>query len=186
MWMPSRFTKMFGAPAYIAPALLVATIGSDSFALSFKKDVEDALKVIREAARVEAEEEDGELKVANSKRLVECSNALRDETAPYAVLLFLVIGSKVLPLLWTIFDSDDTGGGASGDRRGREPKSLLDIVEATREVLRRLRDVLRPESVALRLLHAFKPEGVPNAEFYDDVRSAISCVITESPCGLVG
>ena len=181
----SRFTKIFTAPSYIAPALVVNAIGTQAFQLAFSKDVDTAVKEIRSAHNADLAagqasgaflDGDRNMKIENSQRLVTTSASLSQELFRLETTLFLGYGRRVLPLMWTIFKGDDAGGCVGAKATST---TYRDIVYKTREVQRSVRDCLKEDNPLLKTVLAIKPTAMTNDEAFQILRASSFCISSD-------
>jgi hypothetical protein len=139
-----------------------------------KKNVTDAHQIIRDATDVDNDPlADINWQVENSKRLVETADRLGLDTSRFDNLRFLVLGSKLAPLLWTIFDTDHQSGDS------RIGKTSWDVVCRARSVQRALRSTLRQGSPETTLLLAVRPRDWTDNDVFEAQRADVFCFSTD-------
>jgi hypothetical protein len=176
IFLPTRFTKIFCSPSFLLPSLCICNIGRSALEFALKIEVDDATKHLREAAL--RDEVDIDFAVINSKRLVEGYERMCNERMRFDMLLFVCLGRRFLPLLWTVFEADNDGG--TSRRVGGKPKAtLLDIQAKTREVQTCLRTALLPESPMVKTLLAFKPSAMTESDAYMEIRASTMCMSSD-------
>ena len=172
-FMATRFTKIFATPAFVCPMQSLCNFGATAFFVAFKKNVEEAIQTIKDDNANERDPlADISWVVENSKRLVETADRLGLDTSRFDNLRFLMLGSILAPLLWTIFDTDHQSGDT------RTGKTSWDVVCRARAVQRALRATLRPDSPQTQLLLAFRPREWTVVDVYEAQRSDVFCFTT--------
>ena len=181
IFVPSRFTKIYSTPSWIAPHVCFCRIGCSAFEVAFKKDVAIAEKTVREAAAQDASNAGEEINhvVENSKRLVETADNLRRDETRFDIVEFLGIGHIFAPLLWAMFDSETASSPDLANERPRPPSSMHDCVLACREVQKAFRDALRPSSPHMKLLLALKSSNQTDGDVFTRVRADVFAFSTD-------
>ena len=175
-FIPSRFTKLWPAPSYLAVPIAFNDVGGVAFSVTFQKDVSDALKTIQDTI---VDESEVCWPLENSKQLVDGAKSFANPVFKVDLLIFLGVGDCISMYTWALFktEADPKGrGGSSKTMRSnlKKSKKVAGMVEVA------LRDLLRPESGFLKLVLLFA-EGcmLSRCETILKVRAAAFCAATD-------
>ena len=173
IFVPSRFTKMFGAPSHVGRSVCISNLGLTVFEVSFTLDVRKAEEYLRN----EPVEDNGEInyKAEGSKRLITAATTLKAPTLRFRLVLFLALGMRMTRLMWVLFSNED--------RPNRPFKSMRDVANAVDDVLKDLRDCLRPGHPVIGLLMAYRPSSMTEADVYVELRASVFCISSDTHYG---